>query len=350
MNSTLKSASTLLMFLLLASGTASAQMPDPAHAAPAPPNAPEVSDLPILGVAEVSFKVSDLDKARTYYKGILGFDEAFDLKDASGKITSAFFKVNDEQYIELTPDLKPGELVRQNFIVIQASDLAKLREIYAQRGLNPTTIATGADGNPAFAVTAPNGAVVKFLQYVPGSKQGMLRGKDVPDTRISNHIWHAGTMVKDDATRVFFQERLGFGRLLPGGRNEFVELPASDSNLETRNPPLDPNNPATKDQYTQEVYGAVYHFSLEVSDMRKARDTAQKRGHLSDLQVRAAMGRGQRRWLMHLYDPDGTRTEFMETQNRDLPPNTVMAPGPEAPPIMPAAGGGFGWPAPDPSK
>jgi catechol 2,3-dioxygenase-like lactoylglutathione lyase family enzyme len=302
------------------------------------------SDLPIVGIAQVTNKVSNLDTARAYYGGVLGFVEAFDLKDAAGKITSAYFKVNDDQYIELTPNLQPGELVRQARIVIQSSDLEKLHDTYRERGINPGPIAKGPDGNPVFRVTAPNGANVDFLQYVAGSQQTLARGKYLADTRLSTHLLHAGTMVKDNDTKSFFQDKLGFGRVLPGVRGDYIELPASDNNLETKNPPLDPNNPATLDRYTREVYGAVYHFSLEVPDMRVARDLAQKRGGYDDVRVRAAMGRGLRTWLMHLFDSDGTRAEFVQTGTVDLPPFTVMAPGAPAPPIPPKANGQYGWP------
>jgi catechol 2,3-dioxygenase-like lactoylglutathione lyase family enzyme len=302
------------------------------------------SDLPIVGIAQVTNKVSNLDKARAYYGGVLGFVEAFDLKDAAGKITSAYFKVNDDQYIELTPNLQPGELVRQARVVIQSSDLEKLHDTYRERGINPGPIAKGPDGNPVFRVTAPNGANVDFLQYVAGSQQTLTRGKYLADARLSTHLLHAGTMVKDNDTKSFFQDKLGFGRVLPGVRGDYIELPASDNNLETKNPPLDPNNPATLDRYTREVYGAVYHFSLEVPDMRVARDLAQKRGGYDDVRVRAAMGRGLRTWLMHLFDSDGTRAEFVQTGTVDLPPFTVMAPGAPAPPIPPKANGQYGWP------
>ena len=324
----------MMAFLLLA---ADAQTPTPA-----PPAA--ASDLPILGIAQVTNKVSDLEKARAYYGGVLGLAEAFDLKDASGTITSAYFKVNDDQYIELTPNLRPGELVRQARIVIQSSDLQKLHRIYEDRGASPGPMVQGPDGNPVFRITAPTGANIDFLQYVPGSQQSVARGKYLVDSRLSAHILHAGTLAKNDDARSFFQEKLGFGRVLPGDRGDYIELPASDSNLETKNPPLDPNNPATLSQYTRELNGAIYHFSLEVPDMRAARDLAQKRGGYDDVRVRAAMGRGLRSWLMHLFDPDGTRTEFVQKGTVDLPPFTVMAPGPPAPPIPPKANGQYGWP------
>src|SRR5689334_7367754 len=81
---------------------------------------PSLEELPVIGIANVTFKVLDLNKARDYYQKILGFAEAFDLKDRSGNVSSAYFKVNDEQYIEIIPTLKPGELNREDRVVFQS--------------------------------------------------------------------------------------------------------------------------------------------------------------------------------------------------------------------------------------
>ena len=50
---------------------------------------------------------------------------------------------------------------------------------------------------------------------------------------------------------------------------------------------------------------------------------------------------------MHLFDPDGSRTEFSETAVQDqLPAMTVMAPGRAvAPPILPTTPGEIPWPS-----
>src|SRR3954470_16694973 len=74
------------------------------------------SAVPIAGIAQVTFKTSDMKKARAYYQGVLGFPEAFTVKDPAG-VTSAYFKVNDDQYVEITPTLKPGELIREARVV-----------------------------------------------------------------------------------------------------------------------------------------------------------------------------------------------------------------------------------------
>jgi catechol 2,3-dioxygenase-like lactoylglutathione lyase family enzyme len=304
-------------------------------------NAADTEPVPIVGIANITFKVTDLAKSSAYYQGILGLPEAFDIKDASGKLTSAYFKVNDDQYIEITPNLKAGDLIREGRVAFQSSDLEKLHAIYVERGVQPGNIEHGPDGNPVFRVIDPEGNALDFLQYVAGSQQSLARGKFLADTRITTHILHVGIMMKDRTTGMPFYHKLSLDNLrtLSGTRGEYVELPASDRNLETKDPPLDSNNPATHDQYVREVYGAVYHVGLEVSDIRVVRDTLQKRGGYSDVRVRATVG-NNRHWLIHVFDPDGSRSEIMEAgvQN-DLPAGTMMAPGPPAPPILPPARG-----------
>lgn len=316
--------------------------------ASAPAPAPEP---PISGLAAITFRVSDLDRARQYYQGVLGFAEAFSLADAAGRTTLVSFKVSDEQFVEVVPGLAPGAIDRQVRVVIQSSNLRQLHALYSTRGLNPTAIAPGPDGNPVFRVMGPDGATLDFIEYVPGSQQMLARGRFLDARRLSTHLWHVGIYTKDRASVTpFYQDKLGLarGRDLPGGRGEYIETPSSDRNLETKWPLLDPNNPATRAQYEREVMGAVQHMSIEVADMRAARDLAQERGRLSDLQVRAHVG-NNRHWLMHLFDPDGSRTEVMETALQDtLPAMSVMAPGRAvAPPIQPRTAGELPWPSAD---
>ena len=309
----------------------------------APPQPPSLDELPVIGIAGVTFKVEDLDKARAYYTGILGLAEAFKLTNPTTKATSAFFKFNDDQYLEILPTLKPGELNREERLIFESTDLNKLHSMYESRGLNPTAIQKGPDGNPVFRVLTPENQNLDFLQYAPGSQQTKLRGKFLSPNRVSTHIWHAGIMTKDAAVSgPFYREKLGFTGLRFGTRGEYLETPSRDSNTETK-PPLT-DTPETHAQYESEQWGAVNHIGIEVPDMRVARDTVQKRGHYSDLRVRCHVG-NNRHWLMFLFDPAGTRSEFMETAlQTDIQPLTVMAPGPPAPNIPPKAPGVFGWP------
>jgi lactoylglutathione lyase len=234
-----------------------------------------VPDLPILGLAGVTFRSSDLEKSRGYYQGVLGFQEAFSLTDASGNVTSIFFKVNDDQYMEVIPGLKPGELRRIARITVQSSDLQKLHQIYTERGANPSPIRTGPDGNPVFRVAAPSDHNIDFIQYVPGSQQTLARGQFLSPDRVSTHIWHVGLMTTDrEAIAPFYQGKLGLGRQLPGGRGESIDTPGGDSNTETKHPRLDRNNPAQAEQWIRENDGAANHMAIEITDVRKARDLA----------------------------------------------------------------------------
>jgi catechol 2,3-dioxygenase-like lactoylglutathione lyase family enzyme len=151
--------------------------------------------------------------------------------------------------------------------------------------------------------------------------------------------------------RLFYQDKLGFprGRQLPGGRGESMEfLPAATAArfLQTKFPRPDPNTAAGRAHYERDLMGAIQHLAIEVPDMRFARDLAQERGKLTDLQVRVHVG-NNRRWLMHLFDPDGSCTELIENAAQDaLPPMTVMAPGRTiAPPILPTTAGEIPWPS-----
>lgn len=273
----------------------------------------------------------------------------FTLKDEAGRLGSIFFKVNDDQYVEVMPGLSPGGVNRQVRVVFQSSDLARLHSVYSERGLKPTAIRKGPDGNPVFRVIGPDNATLDFVEYASGSQQTLARGKFLDASRISTRLQHVGIYTKDrDSVLSFYQDKLGFarGRDIPGDRGDYIETPGSDRNLETKFPPLDPNNPATRAQYEREVMGAVQHMGIEVPDMKAARDVAQERAGFTDLQVRVHVG-NNRHWLMHLFDPDGSRTEFVETAMQStLPPMTVMAPGRAvAPPILPTTPGEIPWPS-----
>jgi catechol 2,3-dioxygenase-like lactoylglutathione lyase family enzyme len=308
--------------------------------------APQTPEVPIVGLAGVAFRTSDLAKARAYYTGVLGFPEAFTLKSPTG-VTSVYFKVNDDQYIEVVNDIKPGELRRMARVMFQSNDLKKLHAIYTERGLNPTPIVTGPDGNAVFRVIGPSEAKLDFIEYVPTSRQGQLRGKLLDPRRISTRLWHVGIYTQDRAASApFYGEKLGLPRGRDLGRGEYIETPSSDRNIETKHPPLDPNIPAQKAQLERETMGAVEHMALEVADMRATRDLVQERGKYTDLQVRAHVG-NNRHWLMHIFDPDGSRAEIMETavQPDSLPSMSVMAPGKAvAPPIVPKTPGVIPWP------
>src|SRR3989442_13933472 len=76
-----------------------------------PLTAQQVKRPRILGVAHMALFVSDLQKARAFYKDFLGYDEPYVLKREDGSDRIAFIKINENQYLELfaeSPKLDGG--------------------------------------------------------------------------------------------------------------------------------------------------------------------------------------------------------------------------------------------------
>ncbi|HMF77710.1 MAG TPA: VOC family protein [Bryobacteraceae bacterium] len=87
---------------------------------------PAAEDLPLNGISHVTFRVSDLEKARGFYTGVLGFPQCFDLKKKDGSLFLIVLKVNDDQYIEILPNLKPGENERMTHISLVTASAESL--------------------------------------------------------------------------------------------------------------------------------------------------------------------------------------------------------------------------------
>lgn len=271
------------------------------------------AELPITGIAHVGFAVSDLEKARAFYTGVLGFDQAFEIKKPDGRIEMAFFKVNDTQYVEISPGLAPETDDRLTHIAMETPDIETLRRRLEQAGVKaPAKPGRGRDGNQNFSVRDPDGHRVEFVQYMPGSWHSNARGKHLTGRRISHHILHLGISVANlDAAMKFYRDIMGFQEVWRGGPTDnelryinmrmpgapggdYVEFMLHDK------PP------------TRQQLGSMHHLCLEVPDgtIHGAYGIAVERGAPKE-RSQPRIGRNGRR-LMNLFDPDGTRTELME--------------------------------------
>ncbi len=269
-------------------------------------------ELPLLGISHIAFRISAIEKARAFYHGVLGYDEAFDDKTPNGQLSIAYFKVNDNQYVEIINKIVPDRDVLMSHIGFYTDDIKKLHKMMAERGLVVGKIIDGKDGNRRFTIQKPPGIVleyIEFLQYGPHSWQRQSTGKYLSDHRISTHLLHDGFVVTDfEAARHFWVDQLGFKVMweykpdnvrvrllhlrLPGPSGEYVEI----------------GNP-TKPVTGKKQLGVVAHVSLEVSDIQAAYREVQDHGYTENL--RPPMYGPDHRWQLNLYDPDGTRVEFM---------------------------------------
>jgi catechol 2,3-dioxygenase-like lactoylglutathione lyase family enzyme len=300
-----------------------------AAAAPPQPAAVPAAAPRILGLAHMALYVSDLGKARAFYKDFLGFGEPFALPHPDGRRDRiAFIKINDEQYIELF-DEPPRKDGRINHIALYTNDAEGLRRALGARGVTvPAVVGKGKIGNSQFGVVDPDGHNVEITQYQPDGWTVRERGKFLPDTRIATRIAHLGVLVGDlPASLAFYGKRLGFDETWRGGPSakalSWVNLrvPDGEDYLELM---LYDELPAPDQR------GGKNHVCLTVPDVAKALARLEARPGRKSYPHPLVMKVGvNHKRQANLFDPDGTRIELMEPHTIDgkpVPPSTAPPP------------------------
>lgn len=234
----------------------------------------------LSGIAHVALRVNDLRKSREFYK-TLGFEQAFDFTDA-GKTSVAYLKVNDRQFIELIPrtsDSQPGGILHTCF---EVTDIEALHKAYVERGLQPTEAKKARAGNLLFVMHGPDGQLLEYTQYMPGSLHSLSHGKYLGEHRISRHMFEAGTAVKDiPAEHAFYTTKLGFRDADAGGTELYVAGSSGDK-IELQSETAKPR-----------VVFAVTNVRHAANDLRARGLTVQKGEH-----------------AVFVTDPDGTVIAF----------------------------------------
>jgi catechol 2,3-dioxygenase-like lactoylglutathione lyase family enzyme len=262
---------------------------------------------PITGVAAFAAKVGDLAEARSFYGNVLGLDEAFTIKNPVGGSDLVAFTTNDAQYVYVAPDLKDANENRLLFVGFETTDARRLRAYLEGRGVAvPETVEPDAEGNLALMVKDPEGNAVHFIQYLPNSVHRRNRGKFLSARRVSDHALHVGYRISDpDKLDGFYQDILGYRLMWKGGsrddRFDWISMVVPDGNqwIEYM---VNTGTPSIRQ------LGVLNHLALGTTDIDRAHATIVERGYAQ--QATPSIGRDGR-WLMHLYDKDLTRTEFM---------------------------------------
>ena len=282
----------------------------------------------ILGVAHVAFFVSDLEKARAFYRGLLGFDEPFTLPGQDGAIDIAFVKINDRQWIELfnRPSAGEGQL---NHIALYTESADAMRDYLASRGVSvPEKVPKGRTGNKNFTVKDPDGHVVEIVEYQKDSWTAADAGKHMPARRLSTRALHVGVLSgRLDRSLAFYGGILGFQEFWRGNAATSKTL----SWVNIRVP--DGTDYVELMLYDQlpapESRGSAHHLCLEVPDVARAVAAFDARPLRSAYTREVAIRTGvNRKRQVNLFDPDGTRVELMEPQTVDgkPAPSSLLSP------------------------
>jgi catechol 2,3-dioxygenase-like lactoylglutathione lyase family enzyme len=239
----------------------------------------------ITGIANVAFRVSDLDREIAFL-GKLGFEEAF-TNVADGKIERAFVKINDRQYIELYPQTDSKQPLGWVHVCYESESLKELNAKYAAQGLKPTPVVTSVTGNLLFSLVDPDGREIHFSQYMPGSRHTKDRGQHLGAGRASDQLIGFEAPVKNLNAAKTFAATLGFDEAKEGG-NVRLSIPSNQDLTIVLHPAR---------------VGDAPQFLLPVEDARKTADVLRSAGLKVERHDK----------LVFVRDPDGNTFVLMQT-------------------------------------
>lgn len=257
----------------------------------------------ITGMAHMAYYVSDLKKARDYYEGFLGFQEALVLKNADGSDHVVFIKINDHQFIELyaEPVKNYGFIHDAGF---ETNDAKGMRDHLAAMGVKvPDKVVKDETGNLSFDIIEPSGFTIQIVQYLPDSLTAKTKGKFMPASRISDHIDHIGLLIKDkDVTWKFYSDAFGFTKEGDGSK---MAIPGSNDRFEVGWERKDP---------VEARFHVKDHICLSVPDAPKMTAALKAKPQITEFPDAIAdihqLGNGKN--VVEIYDLDHNRVETME--------------------------------------
>jgi len=285
----------------------------------------------VLGLAHISLYAHDYEKSRAFYHGLLGLEEPYTLKNKDGSPSMTFFKINDRQFIEISPEREPNS-DRLNHYALETDNAEAMRKYLAGRGVKvPDHLPKGRIGNLNFMIQDPEGHSVEIVEYPPDSQTSLTRGKFMSASRISQHLKHVGIIVTNlDAESKFYTDVLGFTETWRGSAAtskllSWVNLKVPDGSdyvefMLYKEPPA------------PDKRGTAHHLSLDVPDVSASiaqlNATLYRPQYTRPIEIHTGINRKRQ---VNLFDPDGTRTELMEPNTVDgkpAPSSNLPPPGP----------------------
>jgi catechol 2,3-dioxygenase-like lactoylglutathione lyase family enzyme len=260
----------------------------------------------ITGIDHVRIYVSDIHNSWQFYTRVL----ALPSEGGSCAVARLCLPVNSRQQIEFArlPSPVPKNWLAE--VAFATDDVAEMRRYLLAHDVVAGVISKDANGARHFELRDPEGNPIAFVQ--PSPTIGAVRSSV---EQVGTRIFHAGFVVRDAVVQDhFYREILGFRMYWHGGFQdaatdwEELQVPDGSDWIEYML-----NISPTADH--QEL-GIQNHFSLGVADTKPAYRLLIAHGLKTD--DRPEIGRDGK-WSFDIYDPDGTRVEFMEFKPAQKP-------------------------------
>jgi catechol 2,3-dioxygenase-like lactoylglutathione lyase family enzyme len=263
----------------------------------------------ITGIAHVRVYVASIDKSREFYTKIVGLPGG---GGGCAGVSRPCFPVNvlPAQQIELehVPSPAPKNWLAE--VAFATDDVAQMRRYLLAHGVTVGAISKDSNGAQHFELHDPEGNPIAFIQRLPEAINYITSSNQV-----STRLFHAGFVVKDRTVEDrFYLDLLGFRMYWHGGMkdtdNDWVEIQVPDGSdwIEYM---LNILPTADHDEL-----GVMNHLALGVVSMNPAFERLRAHG----LQTTEAPEIGRDgKWQFDIFDPDGTRVEFMEFKPAQKP-------------------------------
>jgi catechol 2,3-dioxygenase-like lactoylglutathione lyase family enzyme len=261
----------------------------------------EVKRPPITGISHVAFYSTSPTAAKQFYADLLGLEAG----------SRAGLYLVGQQSIEAEVGKPPQPPSLLSHVAFATPDAERMRRYLKSRGVQvPGEVRKEANGTRWFALRDPEDHVIEFVQE-------KMPAKGQPRT-LSSQIIHAGFVVRDrTATDKFYRDILGFRLYWSGGMEEgdtdwvAMQVPDGRQWIEYMMTEKDA-------QPSAQLLGVLNHVSLGVSDIKGTTKRLHERGWNPKEEGEPQMGRDGK-WQLNVYDPDGTRIEFMEFKPVEKP-------------------------------
>ena len=257
----------------------------------------------ILGIASAHFYSTDLPAARKFYALILHPAEPCSWCKQTGSAPINIALPSGQTAIFTAPDgPPPRDLLWE---VVLATDNVKAMKQYLEANKVAIEKSKNKDDG-AFTINDAEGHRLGFVKVTPGWS---------PSNTDALRIMHAGFIVNDRAAEDhFYKDILGFHLYWHGGMKEDVDnwvaiqVPDGTDWIEYML-----NIPANASKHT---VGVMNHMALGVTDIHETQKRLIADGWKPTEEPK--VGRDGK-WQLNLYDPDETRTEFMEFTPKEKP-------------------------------
>ena len=279
----------------------------------------------ITGISHVTVYANDLPKSESFYGPLLGWVQV----PSAGAASGVRFYANHSQYVELiAPPTQEDPADRLVSVAFETKDAEALRRFLAAHGVTvPAKVTVEKDGSQDFMTSDPEGNKVEFTQDGKRSPKQPASGA----RPLSTHIIHVGYMIRDRAKAdSFYKDLLGFRLYWQGGQKDgatnYVAMQVPDGTDWMEYMLTMPEHPSRGN------LGVANHFAPGVVSVAETQSGLEERGWKPSAHEHTQIGRDGK-WQLNLYDPDGTRVEFMEFKPVNTPccnPFTGPQPSPSA--------------------